>query len=293
MGSTVPEESWINSQALRMNYLDWGAPEPEHDGNLPLVALHGLASSCHWYDLVLPHLRTTYRCFALDQRGHGKTDQPASGYDWDTLSGDIIAALDQLGLEKVNLCGHSWGGHVALSVAAKHPDRIAALALIDGGFQDWRLRPEATWESFRNRLQPRSVPPVKEDFLELLKEQLSDCWSDELERIVLTMVHHLPDGTIRDILEPSNHAQVMEAMWNDPPSTMFGLVQCPTIIVAAERRPGTGSPELAQSRRLMVDAAQTALKDSQVVWIKDSSHDVGYHTPVQLAQTLDSFLKKK
>ncbi|MCE2466150.1 MAG: alpha/beta hydrolase [Dehalococcoidia bacterium] len=290
MGATVPQENWMQTREIRMHYLDWGPPSDGNESNLPLLALHGLASSCHWYDLVIPHLRDSYRCVALDQRGHGKTDQPSTGYDWNTLAGDIVSALDMLGLEKVNLCGHSWGGHVALSVAAKHPDRIAALALIDGGFQDWSMRPDATWESFKNRLRPRNVPPVKQDFLDGLKEQLSDCWSDELERIVLTMVRELPDGSIRDILEPSNHAQVMEAMWHNPPSTMFGLVQCPTIIIAAERRPGTGSPELAQSRRMMVDAAEAALEDSRVVWIKDSSHDIGYHTPVELAQTLDSFL---
>ena len=293
MESMVPEDSWLQTPKIRMHYLDWAGPTSGDNGNLPVVALHGLASSCHWYDLVLPHLRDSYRCYSLDQRGHGKTDQPPEGYDWDTLSGDIVAAMDRLDLPKVNLFGHSWGGHVALSVAAKHPDRVASLSLLDGGFQDFRLRAGANWESFKERLRPRQVPPVKQDFLNLLKEQLSDCWSDGLERIVLSMVQEQPDGTIRDILEPSNHAQVMEAMWNHPPSTLFGAVQCPTIIVAAERRSGTGSAELAQSRQVMVEAAQTALKNSRVHWIKDSSHDIGYHTPVELAQVLDSFLSGK
>ena len=128
MSSMVPDRSWLQTPSIKMNYLDWASPSSAENGNLPIVALHGLASSCHWYDLVLPHLRDSYRCYSLDQRGHGKTDQPSEGYDWDTLSGDIVSALDALGLSKVNLFGHSWGGHVALSVAAKHPGRVAALA---------------------------------------------------------------------------------------------------------------------------------------------------------------------
>ena len=102
MEEITPQEGWLNTPGLRMHYLDWNSP-PSSDGqdHRPvIIALHGLASSCHWYDLVIPRLVDSYRCISLDQRGHGQTDQPPIGYDWHTLSTDIIEACYQLGVQE-------------------------------------------------------------------------------------------------------------------------------------------------------------------------------------------------
>ena len=67
-----------------MRYLDWGGQGE------PVILLHGLASSTNWYDMVAPHLRNDYRIIAPDQRGHGQTTQAAGGYDWGTLTEDVV-----------------------------------------------------------------------------------------------------------------------------------------------------------------------------------------------------------
>ncbi len=108
----TPEESWANVGELRIRYLDWGG-----DG-LPVLALHGLASSGHWYERVAARLSPSYRIIAPDQRGHGRTTQAPSGYDWETLAQDMVGLVDHLGLDQVPVLGHSWGGHVATNVAA-------------------------------------------------------------------------------------------------------------------------------------------------------------------------------
>ena len=72
-------ENWADVGDLRMRYLDWGGDGP------PVMALHGLASSSHWYDIVIPLLRDHYRIIVPDQRGHGQTTQATTGYDWSTL----------------------------------------------------------------------------------------------------------------------------------------------------------------------------------------------------------------
>ena len=294
MKKIIPEEGWLHTSKIRMHYLYWGDHLVGSGQRSPtvVVALHGLASSCHWYDLVIPHLADTYRCISLEQRGHGQTDQPSTGYDWQTVATDVVEALDHLGLERVAILGHSWGGNVALSVSALYPERVSRLALIDGGFFDWTLWPEATWEWFKNRLRPREVSGKREDFLDRLRRQLAECWSDQLEGIVMTMVRVGPDGTVRDILEPTNHAQVLEAMWNEPPSTMFGRVRCPTLIVAAGARQSSANSEFAQMRREMARASQSAIGDCKVEWIPDSIHDIGYDKPEELARLLRAFLSE-
>ena len=77
-----PKEEWAEVGAMRMRYLDWGGDGP------PIVALHGLASSSHWYELVARYLIEDYRIIAPDQRGHGQSTQAKGGYDWPTLAAD-------------------------------------------------------------------------------------------------------------------------------------------------------------------------------------------------------------
>ncbi|MCH7713139.1 MAG: alpha/beta hydrolase, partial [Chloroflexi bacterium] len=178
-----PTEARANVGELEVRYLDWGGDGP------PIMALHGLASSGHWYDLVAPMLKEHGRVIAPDQRGHGQTTQMDSGYDWQTLASDIVGLMDHLGLEKVSVLGHSWGGNVAGNVAARFPERVEKLVMIDGGFLGGRQRSGGTWESFRERARPRDVSGTREQFLDRLRVQMAEIWSDELERIVQTMVY--------------------------------------------------------------------------------------------------------
>jgi pimeloyl-ACP methyl ester carboxylesterase len=280
----VPQDSWAEVGDLTMRYQDWGGDGP------PVMALHGLASSAHWYDLVAPYLRDQFRIVAPDQRGHGKTTQASSGYDWGTLAGDITRLMDHLGIAKASVFGHSWGGHVASNLAVRHPDRVRGVVLIDGGFQDGRMRAGATWESFRDRVRPRDVSGNKEQFLDRLRVQLADCWSDQLEGIVLSMVYEDDEGQIQDILRPENHAQVTRQMWDEPASKVLPQIRRPTLIVPAEPRPERANTEFAIMRREQVEMASRVIPSAQVRWISDTSHDIGYHQPRELASVITEFL---
>ena len=280
----VPQDSWAEVGDLTMRYQDWGGDGP------PVMALHGLASSAHWYDLAVPYLRDRFRVVAPDQRGHGKTTQASSGYDWGTLAGDITRLMDHLGIAKATVFGHSWGGHVASNLAVRHPDRVRGVVLIDGGFQDGRMRAGATWESFRDRVRPRDVSGNKEQFLDRLRVQLADCWSNQLEGIVLSMVYEDDEGQIQDILRPENHAQVTRQMWDEPASKVLPQIRRPTLIVPAEPRPERANTEFAIMRREQVEMASRVIPSAQVRWISDTSHDIGYHQPRELASVITEFL---
>jgi len=279
-----PVESWAQIGGLNVRYLDWGGDGP------PIMALHGLASSANWYDIVAQPLRGHGRIIAPDQRGHGQTTQADSGYDWQTLSSDIVGLMDHLGIDKASVLGHSWGGNVAGNLAARFPDRVEKLVLIDGGFSGRRQQPGATWESFKERARPRDVTGTREEFLDRLRVQLAECWSDELERIVQTMVYEDEEGQIRDILRPDNHLQVMKAMWDEPPSTTLPNVVCPVLLVPAGPRPERANSEFAKMREENVELASKVIADCQVHWIPNTMHDIGYHKPAELAEVIIQFL---
>ena len=279
----APTEHWANVRELRMRYLDWQGDGP------PILALHGLASSAHWYDIVAPLLRDRYRIVAPDQRGHGQTTQSSDGYGWHSVASDAVGLLDLLGIEKAIVFGHSWGGNVAVATAAHYPERVAALVMIDGGFFSPQMIPGATWEAFSQRLSPRDVSGTRAEFLARMQGQLAMCWNEEIERIVQTMVYE-EDGQIYDILRPQNQAQVIRAMWDDPASDAWRRIECPSMIVPAGPSPDRANSDFAVTRRRMVNLAAENIPNCRVHWIPETIHDIGYHKPRELADAILAFL---
>ena len=282
-----PTEHWSQIGALDVRYLDWGGE------GTPLLALHGLASSAHWYDLVVPYLRSKHRVIAPDQRGHGHTSQANTGYDWQSLASDAVGLLDHLGIPKASVFGHSWGATVALNLAVRFPDRVSALGLIDGGISRSNRpsnEPAQTWDQVKARVRPRDVTGTRQEFLHRLQTQLSFCWNDQIERIVQTMVYEDQNGQIQDILRPENHLQVMRAMWEEPTSAIYNQVACPTLIIPAGPTPERANTERAMAKRAGVEAASQSIRQCQVRWIPDTVHDIGYHKPQDLAEVMLEFL---
>jgi pimeloyl-ACP methyl ester carboxylesterase len=99
-----------------------------------LMLVHGLGgSSAHWQAQLLA-LGATCRVFAPDLRGHGRSERAVDGsYEVKAHAADLLAVADALGLDRFALAGHSFGAWVALELAATHPERITALALVDPG----------------------------------------------------------------------------------------------------------------------------------------------------------------
>lgn len=99
----------------------------------PILFLHGYSD--HWRSiaLALPHLPASFRVIAPDQRGHGHSERPPGGYDPSTLAADAAALLDELGIERAVVVGHSMGSLVAQRLAVEHPARVQRLMLVAGG----------------------------------------------------------------------------------------------------------------------------------------------------------------
>jgi non-heme chloroperoxidase len=72
-----------------------------------------------------------YRAVAYDRRGHGRSDDPGTGYEFDTLADDLAAVVDTLDLSDITLVGHSMGGGEVVRYLGRHGDqRVARIALV-------------------------------------------------------------------------------------------------------------------------------------------------------------------
>ncbi|MFB7531072.1 alpha/beta fold hydrolase [Streptomyces sp. NPDC056178] len=96
-----------------------------------LLLLHALGEDAtDWEAVVIPGLARSRRVYALDLRGHGRSDWPGD-YSLELMQADVLGFLDVLGLDTVDLIGHSMGGVVAYLLAADHPQRVSRLVLED------------------------------------------------------------------------------------------------------------------------------------------------------------------
>lgn len=108
------------------------------DGPL-VILLHGFPETSRaWRKVMQPLADKGLRVVAPDLRGYGKSDVPAGrdAYALDTLAADIVGLADALGAPTFALVGHDWGGIVAWAVAARHPERLSRLIILNAPHAD-------------------------------------------------------------------------------------------------------------------------------------------------------------
>jgi pimeloyl-ACP methyl ester carboxylesterase len=111
---------WVEARGLRFHLAEAG------EGDDVVLCLHGWPQ--HWYEWrdLLPRLAAAgHRAVALDLRGFGWSDAPADGYEKENLATDVLAVLDALGLQRVKLVGHDWGGWIGFLLCLRAPERFS------------------------------------------------------------------------------------------------------------------------------------------------------------------------
>jgi pimeloyl-ACP methyl ester carboxylesterase len=119
------ESHYADLPDVTLHYLTAGTGEP-------VVLLHGVPQSSYEWRRLIPLLADRYAVVAPDLRGLGDSSRPAGGYDKKTVAGDIWDLLTtRCGLSRFHLVGHDWGGPVAFALAARHPEAVRSLTILD------------------------------------------------------------------------------------------------------------------------------------------------------------------
>jgi pimeloyl-ACP methyl ester carboxylesterase len=115
----------------RLAYLEAGPADRE-----PVVLVHGYPANHRSWRHQIPVLANTHRVLAPDLLGWGESERPLSlSFDYDTEVERLGRTLDALGLARVNLFGHDYGGFLSLGFAQRHPDRVRRLAILNSRAQ--------------------------------------------------------------------------------------------------------------------------------------------------------------
>jgi pimeloyl-ACP methyl ester carboxylesterase len=226
----------------------------------PVVFVHGLGGNFHFFDAQLEHVSHRARAIAYDQRGCGGSAlAPRKKYDLDTLAGDLGAILDAARAERAVLVGHSFGADVISQYAGQHPERVAALVLLD---------PPGDVRARLATLAPELAGGDEASFwrgLDTLTEKLLAGARPDTRKAVLTSTHATPRDVLQRMMQGLATFDPVEALRSYPgPIT--------SIVVASDPATAPRDPRI------------------RVVTVGPSSHWPMLDQPEQVNQALDAVL---
>lgn len=124
----VGTDAFCKVNGARLHYVDWGGQGP------PLILLAGFGDTARAFDSLAPRLASGRHVYAFTRRGFGLSEQTPGTYSAATFADDIVAMMDDLGIARADLVGHSVAGAELVMVARDHPNRVRRLVYLDAAY---------------------------------------------------------------------------------------------------------------------------------------------------------------
>jgi pimeloyl-ACP methyl ester carboxylesterase len=249
-------------------------------GSRPFLLVHGLASNARLWEGVARHLAEAgHQVIAVDLRGHGESDQVTDGYHTAQCTADLAALSCELGLNgdrEPVVAGQSWGGNVALALAANHGG-VAGLALVDGG---WR-RLADRYPTFERCWAELAPPPPPGLTMAQLRDRFYLHFAEFPPAAVEAQLANFvegPEGLAVARLSREHHKQILHSLWTDDPPSMFANVAVPTLLAVAVANQADKRPD--------VDLAAARISDCTTSLYVGAHHDLHAQHPDRLAGEL-------
>ena len=283
-------------ERLRMAYMD---VRPDGDGNgRTVVLLHGRNfPSSYWEGAIKTLTQAGYRVIVPDQIGFGKSSKPAFDLHFDDLARQTMTLLDELGVEKADVIGHSMGGMLGVRFARTYPERVERIVLAAPiGLEDYRLYvPPAPLE----RLIDTEAKVTPETF----KRQLMTAYAPTLtEEAIDPYVQ--ARTRIRDSAEYPrwlrSFASSAQMIWREPVVQEIPLLPQPVLFIMGENdhlAPGRdAAPEsvraqMGQNTKRAQDLA-AKMKNARVEVLQGIGHLVHVEAPRRFNDAVTRFLSE-
>jgi len=199
-----------------------------------ILCIHGITANCRCWDVIADALSPSHRVLAMDLRGRGLSEAPSAGYSMEHHCRDILAVLDDLGLERVVLMGHSLGAFISVVFGAKYPERVDRIILVDGGgklSEDQMVKVFSGIKSSLDRLG--KVFPSFEAYLDFMKEApFIKNWSQALETYYQYEIEEVSGG-VRTNINPGHIEEERVNLGKVDISRFYEEISCPVLILRA------------------------------------------------------------
>lgn len=265
----MPESNrhFLHVNNVRLCYVDFGG------NGSSFLLLHGLAGRANEWHNTAQWLTQDGHVFALDQRGHGRSDKRLNDYSRDAYVKDVMSVIEQLHLAPVVLIGQSMGGQNAFLVAARYPYLVRALIVIEAApdpapsaqhmvakwLDSWPL-PFSSLADARAFFGGETL--YARTWLEILEERDDGYWP-QFDRE--EMIRSIDDQIIHDYWSEWEH------------------ITCPTLIVGGEKS------FLSQNR---LQEMANRIPHGHYVQIARAGHDLHLEQPDSWKRTIEAFLQE-
>ena len=236
-----------------------------------LVLANSLGSNLHMWDKVVRTLESTFRVLRFDTRGHGKSSVPPGPYRLDQLGCDVLFLLDSLEMNRVNFCGLSLGGMVAMWLAIHAPERVLRLVMANTGA---RIGTREIWE--------QRIATVQRSGMEELADTTLTRWFTTAYR----ETHREEMGWIRRMIastHPVGYSACCGVLRDSDLRAEISAITVPCLVITGKHDPATPPDDGLALHKLLRNANYSEL---------DASHLSAWEEAPQFGSQVVAFLER-
>lgn len=202
----------------------------------PILCIHGLTANSRFWDGVASALAPRHKIVAMDLRGRGFSDKPSTGYSIQHHCKDILSLMNDQGLERPVLMGHSLGAFISLVFTAQYPQRVDRLILVDGGGRLSETQMAKVFAGIKPSLDRLGqVFPSFEAYVSLMKQApFLQPWNTYMETYFQYEVEEV-EGGVRSRVHPKHIEEEANNLKKEDSTQFYPRVPCPTLILRATR----------------------------------------------------------
>jgi pimeloyl-ACP methyl ester carboxylesterase len=220
----------VRGDGVNINLAVWG------EEGKPILCIHGITANCRCWDHLAAALAPPYHVMAMDLRGRGCSDRPATGYSLDHHVRDINGLMDDLNLDQAAIMGHSLGAFIGLAFAAQYPQRTERLILVDGGGDLSKEQMDKVFIGIKPALDRlEMIFPSEEIYLEKMRSApYIQPWSSVIETYYRYEIEPT-EGGVHTNIQPAHIEEEAAHIRKVACATFYPEVNCKVLILRAPK----------------------------------------------------------
>jgi pimeloyl-ACP methyl ester carboxylesterase len=201
-----------------------------------ILCIHGITANSRFWDRLASALAPHHRVIAMDLRGRGLSDKPPTGYSIEHHCKDVLALMNDQGLQRPMLMGHSLGAFISLVFAARYPHRVDRLILVDGGGKLSETQMAKVFAGIKPSLDRLGqVFPSLEAYLNQMKQaSYLQPWNSYMETYFRYEVEEV-EGGVRSRVHPKHIEEEAQNLKKVDSRQFYAKVTSPTLILRATK----------------------------------------------------------